>query len=96
MESYLRRRVIKFPFLIVLLGHMAQDLYFCFTKILKEMIILRVQITCITGRGKDEMNFSVTSLCEAVSHIPEMLLSQLQTLFGVANKEQKPPREECL
>lgn len=52
-------------------------------------VILRVQITCITGRGEDEVNFSGTSICKTVSRISEMLLSQLQTLFGMANKEQK-------
>lgn len=96
VESYLCRRLVKFPFLIVLLGWVAQDLYLGFIKILNERIILRVQITCITGRGKDEVNFSGTSICEAVSCISEMLLSQLQTLWhGKQRAKNLPERNGC-
>lgn len=97
VESYLHRRLINFPFLLVLLGRAAQELYFSFTKMLKERVILGIaQLIFIRERGKDEGSFSGTSTWEGVSRFSEMLLWQPQTLLGTANTEQKPHSEDGL
>lgn len=97
VESHLRRRLIKFPFLLVPLGWVAQELCFSFMKMLKERAILTVaQLIFIREKRKDEGSFSGTSIWEAVRCFSEMLLWQVQTLLGAANKEQKPHSEEGL
>lgn len=96
VESFLHRRFIKFPFLIVLLGWVAQDLYFVFTKILNERIILRVQITYITGRGKGEVNFSGTSICRQWVTSLKCFFHNFRLSLAWQTKNKKPAREEWL